>query len=68
MDYSYSRQIYQLLQQYLPGISTSLSNIDKVLSDLSSALVPDLQDIRKFLLWLLIAFLSTKLIRWEYRV
>lgn len=63
----YNELIYGLLQQYLPPIANSLSSISEAVSVISSY-APDLSDIRKFLFWLLIAFLSTKIIRWGYRI
>lgn len=33
--YDFSRQIYELLQQYLPGISANLEKLDAILSTLS---------------------------------
>lgn len=33
--YDYSRQIYELLQQYLPGMSQNLEKLDAILSALS---------------------------------
>lgn len=35
MVYDYSRQIYELLQQYLPGMSKNLEKLDAILSTLS---------------------------------
>lgn len=33
--YDYSRQIYEFLQQYLPGMSKNLEKLDAILSTLS---------------------------------
>lgn len=68
-DYTY--QIYQYLQQYLPGIANSLSAISGTVSRIESSiqsLVPDMSDLRKLLLWFFVAWLSTRILRWGYRV
>lgn len=63
----YSELIYNLLLEYLPGIGSALTSISNTVSDIA-LYVPELGDIRKFLLWFLVAFLSTKIIRWGNRV
>lgn len=64
---NYDELIYTLLDQYLPGIASSLSSIDSSVQSVLSYL-PDLSDIRKFLLWFLVFYISTKLVRWSYRI
>lgn len=75
-DYTY--QIYQYLQTHLPQIESSLSSVNSLLSSIDgtlktiqsgiSSMAPDLSDLRKLLLWFLFAWLSTRLLRWRYRV
>lgn len=64
---NFDENIYNLLQQYLPRIANSLDQISGFLESIVVAL-PDVSDIRKFLLWFLVFYISTKLVRWSFRV
>lgn len=64
---NYDENIYNLLQQYLPRIANSLDQISGFLDSIV-AVLPDISDIRKFLLWFFVFYISTKLVRWSFRV
>ena len=49
---NYDQLIYELLLEYLPGKSSTLTDLELLFS-LSSS---ELDDIRKFLLWFFVAF------------
>ncbi|MBE6638689.1 MAG: hypothetical protein E7616_04440 [Ruminococcaceae bacterium] len=53
-----------VLNQLIEEIRDLLSGLVSTVSDIAL----DMVDLRKFVLWFLIAFLSTKILRWGFRI
>lgn len=52
----------------IAGLVEEIRDYVAQIPDLLSSIQIDTADISKFLLWFLIAFLSTKIIRWGFRI